>query len=438
MTMPKNTPNPPQPRASDGRIRATYWVETPFPLEAAVAVLAGEQSCGTFARLPGETDELREAAGAVVERITPLEVVDQPSLPVRALPSKLGTHPRFQRAEIEVSWPFDNLGASLPNLMATVAGNLFELREFSGLRLLDLQLPSSFAQRYQGPQFGIPGTRKLLGIEGRPLIGTIIKPSVGLSPKDTAALVKQLVDAGIDFIKDDELQANGPHSPLRARVDAIMPVLKDHEQRTGHRVMYAFNITDELDVMLQNHDYVQAAGGNCIMVTVATVGLPALVWLRKHSQLAIHGHRAGWGMFSRSPYIGMDYRAYQQFWRLAGVDHLHVNGLRNKFSEDDASVIRSAQACVHPMFDAPAPGCEVMPVFSSGQTADQVADTYKALGSTDLIYCCGGGIMAHPGGVPGGVLSLREAWEAAVQGADLDTYARSHPALAQAIAAFRA
>jgi ribulose-bisphosphate carboxylase large chain len=134
----------------------------------------------------------------------------------------------------------------------------------------------------------------------------------------------------------------------------------------------------------------------------------------------------------------MDYRAYQQFWRLAGVDHLHVNGLRNKFSETDDSVVRSAQACVSPMFAPPERGCEVMPVFSSGQTAEQVADTYRAVGSADLIYCCGGGIMAHPGGVPGGVLSLRQAWEAAIQGIDLDTHARSHPALAQAIAAFRA
>lgn len=435
--MPNNPATPPTVSASDGRIRATYWVETPFPLADAVAVLAGEQSCGTFARLPGETDELREAAGAVVERITPLDVADQPSLPIRALPARLGASPRYQRAEVEVSWPIANLGPSLPNLLATVAGNLFELREFSGLRLLDMKLPPSFAAAYQGPQFGVQGTRDLLGIEGRPLIGTIIKPSVGLSPSDTARLVQQLVDAGIDFIKDDELQANGPHNPLHARVDAVMPVLKAHTERTGRKVMYAFNITDELDVMRRNHDYVQAAGGNCIMVTVAAVGLPALAWLRRHSQLAIHGHRAGWGLFSRSPFIGMEYRAYQQFWRLAGVDHLHVNGLRNKFSEPDESVIRSAQACVRPMFDAPAKGCEVMPVFSSGQTAEQVADTYKTLGSTDLIYCCGGGIMAHPGGVPGGVQSLREAWEAAVQGADLETYARSHPALAQAIAAFR-
>lgn len=423
---------------TDDRIRATYWIETPFPLEDAVAVLAGEQSCGTFTRLPGETDELRAQAGAIVERLTPLDEVDAPSLPMRPLPPKLGTAPRYRRAEIVVSWPLANLGASLPNLWATVAGNLFELREFSGLRLLDLQLPSAFAQAYAGPQFGIQGTRNLLDIHGRPLIGTIIKPSVGLSPAATASLVGQLAEAGIDFIKDDELQANGPHNPLRERVDAVMPVLRAHEARTGRKVMMAFNITDELDEMKRHHDHILAAGGNCIMVTLGAIGLPALAWLRRHSQLPIHGHRAGWGLFNRSPHIGMDYRAYQQFWRLAGVDHLHVNGLRNKFSEPDDSVVRSAQACVSPMFAPPERGCEVMPVFSSGQTADQAADTFRAVGSTDLIYCCGGGIMAHPGGVPGGVQSLREAWEAATQGIELDDYARSHPALAQAIATFRA
>ena len=419
-------------------IRATYWIETPFPLEDAVAVLAGEQSCGTFTRLPGETDALRATAGAVVERITALDAVDHPSLPMRALTGRMGKAPRYRRAEIEVAWPLGNLGASLPNLLATVAGNLFELREFSGLRLLDMQLPSAFAQAYAGPQFGIPGTRELLGVHGRPLIGTIIKPSVGLGPAETAALVRQLADAGIDFIKDDELQANGPHNPLRERVDAVMQVLREHAERTGHRVMYAFNITDELDAMRRHHDHVLQAGGNCVMITLASVGLPALAWLRRHSQLPIHGHRAGWGLYSRSPFIGIEYRAWQQFWRLAGVDHLHVNGLRNKFSEPDDSVLRSARACVSPMFAPPQPGCEVMPVFSSGQTAEQVADTYNALGSTDLIYCCGGGIMAHPGGVPGGVLSLRQAWEAATQGIALDDYAGSHPELAQAITAFRA
>ncbi|MDE3011060.1 MAG: ribulose-bisphosphate carboxylase large subunit family protein [Pseudomonadota bacterium] len=425
---------PPLPR---DRLRACYWIETPFPLAEAAAVLAGEQSCGTFTRLPGETDALRAAAGAIVERITALDAVSQPSLPTRSLPARLGHTPRYQRAEIVVSWPLANLGASLSALMATVAGNLFELREFSGLRLLDLQLPAAFAHAYRGPQFGIRGTRSLLDVTGRPLIGTIIKPSVGLDAAATADLVRQLLAAGIDFIKDDELQANGPHNPLRARVDAVMPVIRSHEQHTGRRVMYAFNISDEIEAMRAHHDHVVAAGGNCVMVTVATVGLAGVAWLRSFSQVAIHGHRAGWGLLSRSPAIGMDSRAWQQFWRLAGVDHLHVNGLRNKFSESDETVIAAARACVRPMFAEPDPGCEVMPVFSSAQSAEQVADTYRGIGSTDLIYCCGGGIMGHPGGIASGVQSVREAWEAATQGQSLEAYAATHPALAQAIQHFR-
>ncbi len=215
--------------------------------------------------------------------------------------------------------------------------------------------------------------------------------------------------------------------PVEERVDAVMPIINAHADRTGHKVMYAFNITDELDAMLRHHDYVAAAGGTCAMVAVNSVGLAGVAHLRRHCRLALHGHRAGWGLYSRSPHIGMSFIAYQKLWRLAGVDHLHVNGLANKFSEADDSVIASARACLTPMFPPPAPGCEVMPVFSSGQTARQAVATYQALGSTDLIFCAGGGIMAHPGGIASGVRSLRQAWDAAVQGVSLETLCRRAP-----------
>lgn len=417
------------------RIFATYFIETPYPVERAAEVVAGEQSSGTFTRLANETDELRTNHGAIVEHIELLGSSDTPSLPVR--PLKDGGTPLYQRARLTLSWPIANLGPSLPNLLSTVAGNLFELKELSALKLLDLTLPTSFVETYPGPQFGIAGTRALTGVERRPLIGTIIKPSVGLSPAQTAEVVEQLLEGGIDFIKDDELQANGPHNPLKARVDAIMPLINAHAERTGRKVMYAFNITGDIDEMIEHHDYVAEAGGTCVMVAVNSVGLAGVTHLRRHCRLALHGHRAGWGLFSRSPAIGMSFVAYQKLWRLAGVDHIHVNGLNNKFSEDDASVIASARTCLSPMFDPPTRGCEVMPVFSSGQTAWQAGDTYQALGSTDLIFCAGGGIMAHPGGIGSGVKSLRQAWDAAVQGIALDEYAVEHTELAQALEAFR-
>lgn len=416
------------------RIEARYWIETAFPLEQAAATMAGEQSTGTFIRVPGETDELRERSAARVESIVELGDVAAPSLPGSGLP-KQGPA-RRRGAEVTLSWPLLNMGASLPNLLATVAGNLWELKPFSGMRLLDLKLPPAFLDVYKGPQFAVEGTRQLCDVWGRPVIGTIIKPSVGLSPEATAEQVNGLAEAGVDFVKDDELQANGPHCPFDERATAVLRVLNDHAERTGKRVMYAANITGEIDEMLRRHDLVVANQGTCVMVSMNSIGLPALKVLRDHAKVPIHGHRNGWGLLGRSPAIGMSFIAYQKLWRLAGIDHTHVNGLQNKFCEDDASVIASARECLTPMFDPPNPGCEIMPVFSSGQSAKQAADTYRALGTTDLIYASGGGIMGHPHGPAAGVESLKQAWQAAVEGVPARDFAATHPELRASLEAF--
>lgn len=418
------------------RIYARYWIETAFPLDEAAEVLAGEQSSGTFVKVPGETEELRERHAARVENISELPSVDVPSLPGAGMPKSSNGRPIYRRAEVLVSWPLENLGPSLPNLMATVAGNLFELKQFSGLKLLDLDLPDAFRKAYPGPQFGISGTRELSGVKTLPLIGTIIKPSVGLNPEQTAKIVSQLAEGGIDFIKDDELQSDGPHCPISERISAVMKVINRHADRTGKKVTYAFNISGEIDEMLRRHDEVAAAGGTCVMVSVNGVGLTGVSRLRRHSRLPIHAHRNGWGMFDRSPALGMSYLAYQKFWRVAGVDHMHVNGLRNKFCESDESVIASARECLTPMFPPPENGYEIMPVFSSGQSAKQAEDTYKLLQSTDLIFACGGGVMAHPGGIGAGIRSIRSAWEAAVAGVPLGQAAAKNQDLQQALEMF--
>ena len=115
------------------RITATYRIETAYPIREAVETMAGEQSTGTFVRLPGETDEMRELYGAHIESVTELGEVAEPSLPGAGVPKGLSGKPVWRRAEVVLSWPLANFGASLPNLVATVAGNLFELRPFSGL-----------------------------------------------------------------------------------------------------------------------------------------------------------------------------------------------------------------------------------------------------------------------------------------------------------------
>lgn len=416
------------------RIFASYFIETAFPLEQAAATMAGEQSTGTFLRVPGETDQIREQFAARVESIVEGEHANEPSLPGSGTPKNWDGIRRT--ATVTLSWPLHNIGASMPNLLATVAGNLSELKAFSGLRLLDLSLPPAFLTRYQGPQFGVAGTREFTGVYNRPLIGTIIKPSIGMSPDQTAAQVRTLAEAGIDFIKDDELQSDGPLCSFEARTSAVLRVLREIHDRTGRRVMYAANLTGELDQMLRRHDHLVSEGGTCLMVSMNSIGLPAMTALRAHSQLVVHGHRNGWGMLGRSPALGMSFVAFQKLWRLAGIDHTHVNGLRNKFCENDESVIASARACLTPMFPAPNKGCEVMPVFSSGQSARQAPETFRALNSTDLIYAAGGGIMGHPMGPAAGVRSLQQAWEAATLNIPLNIYAATHPELAAALELF--
>ncbi len=412
------------------RIIATYWIETPLPPERAAEALAGEQSTGTFVRVPGETDELRERFRARVERITPLGKVDSPSLPGSRTPKSARTV--YHQAEVVISFPLESVGASLTTLVATVAGNLFELSEFSGLKLLDLELPPAFAKAYVGPQFGIDGTRRLAGVHGRPIIGTIIKPSVGLSPEGTAELVRSLADAGIDFVKDDELMANPPHSPLERRVAAVMRVINENADRTGKKVMYAFNVSDDLETMLRHHDTVLDAGGTCVMVSINSVGLVGVEHLRRRCALPIHAHRNGWGMYTRCPALGIAFTAYQKLWRLAGVDHLHVNGLQNKFWEPDDSVVQSARACLAPLLG----GFHIMPVLSSGQWGGQAPESYRRIGSVDVMYLAGGGIMAHPGGPPAGLRAIRQAWEAAVAGIPLEQYAQDHVELRQTLEKF--
>ena len=396
------------------RIEAVYHLETADDPEQTAALIAGEQSSGTFVAIPGEDEALKARAAARYE-ITALDQANSGDA---------------KRYELKLSWPLENLGPSLPNLMATIAGNLYELKPVRSLRLVDMTLPPAFAQAYPGPAFGIAGTRALTGVQHRPLIGTIIKPSVGLSAQDTADIVAQLCEAGVDFIKDDELQADGPACPFDERATLSMAVINRYAERSGKKVMYAFNLTGELDEMKRRHDLVQQLGGTAVMLSLNSVGMAGFNAFRRHAQLPIHAHRNGWGYLQ----AGWSYTAWQKLWRLAGVDHMHVNGIANKFQEDDDSVITSARACMTPMF-AEKP-CTIMPVFSSGQTVRQAVPTWERLQSTDLIFLAGGGLFAHPGGIAAGVSALRQSWSAAIEGVPLDVAAKTHRELREALEKF--
>ncbi|VVE37131.1 Ribulose bisphosphate carboxylase-like protein 2 [Pandoraea capi] len=423
-------------------LNATYLIETPLDPRKVAEVMAGEQSCGTFTRVEGETDALRERARAVVQAVDFVGDVERPSLPNAFLERKGGpgvTGP-WHRARVRIAFPCDNIGANLPTLAATVAGNLYDLGEVTGMRLERIALPSAYRKQFEFPRCGIAGTREATGVARGALVGTILKPNVGMSAQDTAALVARLCVAGVDFIKDDEVCANPVHAPLALRVPAVMAAVRAHRERTGKQVMVAFNITDETEAMLRHADLVRREGGNCVMVSLNWCGFSAVQTLRRHTGMAIHGHRNGFGAMSRAPMLGIGFQAYQALWRLAGVDHMHVHGLQGKFSQPDDEVVESAHDCYTPLaFDTPGNGDiddRVMPAFSSGQWAGTVPATWRAVRRDDLLFMAGGGILAHPDGPAAGVQSLRDAWQAVREGESLEAAALHSPALAAALQRF--
>ena len=415
------------------RFEATYLIETPLPPAQVAEVMAGEQSCGTFTRVEGETDALRLRARATVESIDELEAVGTPSLPNALLERKGHTGP-WRRARVRISFPVANVGANLPTLAATVSGNLYDLGEASGLRLESMKLSAAYRAQFDLPQVGIAGTRRATGVASGALVGTILKPNVGFSAAQSAELVARLCDAGVDFIKDDEVCADPLHAPLAERIPAVMAVVRDHQQRTGKHVMVAFNITDETDAMKRHADLVEREGGSCVMASLNWCGHSGMQTLRRHTGLAIHGHRNGYGALSRHPLLGMSFQAYQTLWRLAGVDHMHVHGLQGKFSQPDTEVIESAHDCYTPLTDGM--DDRVLPAFSSGQWAGTVPATWAAVQNDDLLFMSGGGILAHPQGPAAGVASIRQAWAAARAGIALSDHALEAPELAAALAFF--
>lgn len=420
-----------------GTIEASYLIETPLDPEKVAGIMAGEQSSGTFVRVAGETDELRARAAADVLEVVELESASAPGLSSAWLERK-GTAGPWRRAKVRIAFPVANIGANLPTLAATVAGNLYDLGEVTGLRLLDVALPQSFRDRFEKPVVGVAGTRESVGAHGRPLFGTIIKPNVGMRAHEIADLVGLLCEAGVDFIKDDEICADPDHAPLAERVPAVMARVRVYRERTGRNVMVAFNITDETDAMRRHAALVEAEGGSCVMASLNWCGLSAMQSLRRATPLAIHGHRNGFGAFARHPLLGIGFDAYQALYRLAGVDHMHVHGIGGKFADHADEVEAAARRCLGPLaVDAPPDAYDaVMPAFSSGQWAGTLPVTARAAGSSDFMFMAGGGILAHPQGPAAGVASLRQAWEAVAAGEALEAAAATRPELAAALGFF--
>jgi len=402
-------------------VGATYFVggSPQADLVATASAIAIEQSTGSWYRVPGETDEVREKYAAKV-----IGIYSVPNYELIATMPK--DQPRW--AIIKIAFPWVNFYDNIPLMLSSVIGNISSM---PNLKLVDLEFPKSYVNQFKGPKFGIAGIRKLLNIPTRPLLNNMIKPCVGITPTEGAKLFYEAAVGGTDWIKDDELIAGSPlYSKMEDRIQAYMGAAHKADKEKGEKTLYTVNITDENTRLLDNAYKAIAAGANGIMIDVFGTGFSGLRMLAEDPNInvPICAHTCYGGAQTVSPFQGISTEVAQKLIRLCGADiSLNVapsakfNALQEKFIRV-FQVTHSAMYHIKPMFN----------MIGGGVTPGMVPYLTEQLGN-DFIVGVGAGIHGHPMGPRAGAIAFRQAIDAVMNKVDIRDAGKQHPELQAAI-----
>ncbi len=391
----------------DAYVICDYRVTTEMPMEKAANAIAAEQSTGTWTDLTTTTSKIVENYGAKVLSID--GNLTRIAFPVEDFSIDIG---------------------GVPQILSVIAGNLFGLESVSKLRLEDVFFPKAIQEMYRGPKFGVDGMRKLLDRPDKPLVGTIVKPKIGLSPKDTAEYVYEAGAGGLTNSKDDETLTNQKFCPIEDRTVAVAEAL-DRLESEGHKMMHAINVSTNGDRIVELAEKVQSWGAKELMVDVITCGFGAVQALAEDPSIKvpIHVHRTMHGAFTRDPLHGIAMLPITKLVRMCGGDALHIGTLGvGKMSGDPKADLSNLNACL----DSTGGYRTVMPVLSGGVYPGMIGRMVQIAGKNVQVQA-GGGVSGHPGGVRKGAMAMCQAIDAAFLDIPVTEYAKDNAELNEAL-----
>ena len=387
---------PENPQAEDYLV-ATYLLRKALKdadeiLKLAV-MMAAEQTTGTWIRVPGEDADVIEKFRGKVLSICEVPDAEQ------FVESPDGAHTFI----IRLGFPWQNFGPQIPMMLTTIFGNISMIGD---IKLLDVQFPKAFVEKFPGPRYGISGIRKLLGVAERPLLNNMVKPSTGITPEQGAELLYQAALGGTDIVKDDEVMGNTALAPVLKRVEAYMAKLKQAENETGEKKLYAVNVTDEPEKCIKLAEAAVDNGASAILVNYLTAGFGLITSLCRNSKInvPILAHLDFGGALYASPWHGVSsVLLYGKLARLAGVDLLCIPTPYGKFSLNYPKYIQIVHNLRSPLHDMPG----VWPIVGGAIKQGHIPKLFKDLG-LDFIIGAGGAIHAHPMGAAAGARAFRQ------------------------------
>ncbi|MCC7573621.1 MAG: ribulose-bisphosphate carboxylase [Candidatus Methanofastidiosum sp.] len=380
---------------------------------------------------------------------------------------------------IAYPWRLFDRGGNVQNILTYVVGNVLGMKEVSALKLLDVWFPPAMLEQYDGPSYTLDDMRKYLNVYDRPILGTIIKPKMGLTSAEYAEAAYDFWVGGGDFVKNDEPQANQDFCPYDKMVKNVKEAMDKAVKETGEKKVHSFNVSAaDYDTMIERCELIRNAGfepgSYAFLIDGITAGWMAVQTLRrKYPDVFIHFHRAAHGAFTRpeNP-LGFSVLVLSKFARLAGASGIHtgtagvgkmkgspeedivaaVNILHfkdkghffeqewSKIFEGDKDAVALAQAdTAHHVIledDSWRGMKKCCPIISGGLNPTLLKPFIDVMGNVDFITTMGAGCHAHPRGTTAGAKALVQACEAYQKGIDIREYAKSHKELEEAIEFF--
>ncbi|MFC1728049.1 type III ribulose-bisphosphate carboxylase [Nanoarchaeota archaeon] len=335
---------------------------------------------------------------------------------------------------------------NVPEILSSIAGNIYGMKQIVNLRLQDIHFPKSIIDSFLGPKFGIKGVRKLTKVYGRPLVGTIVKPKLGLTAPQHAKVAYESWAGGLDVVKDDENLSSMKFNKFDERVRRTLKLRDKAEKETGEKKMYMPNITAETDEMLRRAEVIKDNGGEYMMIDILTVGWAALQTMRRHNEdlkLVIHAHRAMHGALTRNPKHGISMLTLAKLSRMIGVDQLHIgtagvgkmHGSRDEELDIEDEVEHphiSENIRAHHLSQEWYKIKPVLAVASGGLHPGMTPQLIKIMGK-DIVAQYGGGCHGHPNGTRQGGAAIRQSVDAYLKKIPLKQYAKTHLELASAL-----
>jgi len=323
---------------------------------------------------------------------------------------------------IYIRTPLSNISSETDPLyqfiMLAVGGPVLEFVYYQEVALLDFSFPRNFLERFPGPKFGINGVRKLLNLkDGEPIIGTIVKPCAGLTPREVAEKCYQSALGGVMFIKDDEKMLGPDYCPLEEKVKLVSQALKRAEEETGRKCLYAPHIVARADKIKDVAKRAIEWGATALMFNAVlghTYEALSILAEDKEIDVPLYAHSGGRSGLSTGPrriddtviakllrYSGADFFQHGVF----GMKEMHVASLDDGLLHNLVRVMREDVGVR-----------DTIPVAAGGLGVTNAGINLKEHKDERFGYSvallAGSNILKHPDGPKAGATAMHQAVQA--------------------------